>query len=113
MADLRWFAPNRYCTLPVPVLRSAGLSISLEGNEPARLAVAADGQCAVEAYEYARRHRCALLLYLWDLPPWRLAGGKPDTVFELAGRIRRIPRLLGSYPERAGHYSRIRFVAQR
>lgn len=113
MADLRWFAPNRYCTLPVPLLRAAGLTMSLEGEEPARLVVAADGQCAVAAYEYSRRHRCPLLLYLWDLPPWRLEGGKPDTVFELGGRIRRIPRLLGRYPERAGYYSRIRFVAER
>lgn len=113
MDDIRWFAPNRYCTLPVPTLRAAGLQVSLEGNEPARLAVAADGQCAVAAYEYSRRHRCPLLLYVWDLPPWRLEGGKPDRVFELGGRIRLIPRLLGRYPMRAGVYSRIRFVAER
>jgi glycosyltransferase involved in cell wall biosynthesis len=111
--DLRWFAPNDYCALPVPALRAAGLSISIEGNEPARLALAADGQCAVSAYEFARRHRCPLLVYLWDLPPWRLEGGKPDTVFELAGRVRRIPRWRGRYPDRAGYYSRVRFVAER
>jgi glycosyltransferase involved in cell wall biosynthesis len=111
--DIRWFAPNRYCTLPVPALRAAGLTISLEGNQPARLAVAADGQCAVTAYEYSRRLGCPLLFYLWDLPPWRLGTGKSDKVFELGGRIRRIPRLAGRYPERSGYYSRIRFVAQR
>jgi len=111
--DIRWFAPNRYCSLPVPVLRAAGLKISLEGSEPARLAVAADGQCAVMAHEYSRRHRSPLLFYLWDLPPWRLGSGKPDRVFELGGRIRRIPRLLGRYAERSGYYSRLRFVAQR
>lgn len=113
MDDIRWFAPNRYCTLPVFALRTAQLRISLEGNQPARLAVAADAQSAVTAYEYSRRHRCPLLLYLWDLPPWRLEGGRPDTVFELGGRIRRFPRLLGRYPERAGYYSRLRFVAER
>ncbi len=113
MDDLRWFAPNRYCTLPVPALRRGGLSIALEGNRPARLAVAADGQSAVEGYQYARRHRRPLLLYLWDLPPWRLGAGRPDFIFELAGRIRRLPRLLGGYAERPGYYSRIGFVARR
>jgi glycosyltransferase involved in cell wall biosynthesis len=111
--DIRWFAPNRYCTLPVNALRAARLRIALEGNQPAGLAVAADAQSAVTAYEYSRRHRCPLLLYLWDLPPWRLAGGRPDHVFELGSRVRRFPRLLGRYPERAGYYSRLRFVAER
>jgi len=111
--DIRWFAPNRYCTLPVPRLRAAGLTIALEGNQPARLAVAADGQRAVMAYEYSRRHRCPLLFYLWDLPPWRLGTGKPDVVFELGGRVRRIPRLVGRYTERGGYYSRLRFIAER
>ena len=113
MDDLRWFAPNRYCTLPVPALRRAGLTIALEAEEPARLAVIADGQCAVAGFDYARRHRCPLLLYVWDLPPWRLGRGRPDLVFELGGRIRRIPRPMGGYKERAGYYSRIRFVARR
>ncbi len=113
MDDLRWFAPNRYCTLPVPALRRSGLAIALEGNAPAGAAVAADGQCAVEAFEYSRRVGCPLLVYLWDLPPWRLGHGKPDLVFELGGRVRRIPRPVGGYPERAGNYSRIRFVARR
>jgi glycosyltransferase involved in cell wall biosynthesis len=111
--DLRWFAPNRYCTLPVPALRRAGLAIGLDGDAPARLAVIADGQCAVAGFEYARRHRCPLLLYVWDLPPWRLGRGRPDFVFELGGAVRRIPRPMGGYPERAGYYSRIRFVARR
>jgi glycosyltransferase involved in cell wall biosynthesis len=111
--DLRWFAPNRYCTLPVPALRGAGLAIALEGDAPAGAAVAADGQCAVAAFEYSFRHLCPLLVYLWDLPPWRLGRGKPDFTFVLGGRLRRIPRPLGRYPERAGSYSRIRFAARR
>jgi glycosyltransferase involved in cell wall biosynthesis len=111
--DLRWFAPNRYCTLPVPALRRAGLAIALDGDAPAGAAVAADGQCAVAAFEYSLRAHCPLLVYLWDLPPWRLGRGKPDFIFELGGRLQRIPRLLARYPERAGSYSRIRFAAQR
>jgi glycosyltransferase involved in cell wall biosynthesis len=97
----------------VPALRRAGLAIALEGDEAARLAVIADGQCAVAGFEYARRHQCPLLLYVWDLPPWRLGRGRPDFVFELGGSIRRMPRPMGRYPERAGYYSRIRFVARR
>jgi glycosyltransferase involved in cell wall biosynthesis len=111
--DIRWFAPNRYCTLPVPALRRHGLSIALDEAAPARLAVAADGGCAVHGYEYARRHRCPLLLYLWDLPPWRLGNGKPDFVFEFGGRVRRWPRTHDRYPERAGYYSRVGYVARK
>jgi len=111
--DLRWFAPNRYCTLPVSALRSLGLRIALEGDAPAGAAVAADGQSAVAGFEYALAARCPLLVYLWDLPPWRLGRGKPDLIFHLGGRLRRIPRPLGGFPERAGNYSRIRYVARR
>lgn len=113
MDDLRWFAPNRYCALPVPALRAAGLRIAESGDAPARIAVAADGQCAVAGFEYAARHRCPLILYLWDLPPWRLGDGRPDPMFGLGARIIRIPRPFGGYRERAGYYSRIRFVARR
>lgn len=113
MADLRWFAPNHYCTLVIPALRARGLQIDTEGDAPARLAVAMDGQRAVEAHEYARRHRCPLLLYLWDLPPWRLGTGSPDVVFEWRHRIRRVPRIIGGYHERPGYYSRLRYVARR
>jgi glycosyltransferase involved in cell wall biosynthesis len=111
--DVRWFAPNRYCTLPVPELRRMGLRIACDGAAPARLAFAADNQCVTPAYEYASRHRCPLAIYLWDLPPWRLGRGRPDPVFELFGRVRRVARLIGGYPERSGFYSRMRWVAHR
>ena len=113
MVDFRWFAPNRYCTLVVPALRKLGFSIATEGDESATVAVAMDGQCAVTGFEFARRHSCPLLLYLWDLPPWRLGTGRPDVVFEWHRRVRRVPRFVGGYPERPGYYSRIRFVARR
>ncbi|MSR02846.1 MAG: hypothetical protein EXR94_08925 [Gemmatimonadetes bacterium] len=113
MRSVRWFAPNRYCGLVVPALREAGWSIATEGEDSADLVVAMDGQSAVLGFEFARRHRCRLLLDLWDLPPWRLGGGRPDVVFEWRGRIRRVPRVLGGFRERAGHYSRIAFAARR
>ena len=112
MDDIRWFAPNRYCALPVPALRAGGLQVSESGDAPARVVVAADGQCAVAGFEFARRHRCPLILYVWDLPPWRLGSGRPDLIFATRTRIRRVPRLIGGYAERAGYYSRIRFVAR-
>jgi len=111
--DLRWFAINRYGMLPVRDLRRAGLTIALEGNPPCRAAVALDVQSAVPAYRYARRHGCPLGLNIPDLPPWRLGDGRPDPVFELRGRLFRVRRLWGGYPERPGYYSRIRYVAQR
>src|SRR5205814_3833374 len=40
MDDVRWFAPNRFCTLVVPRLRDRGLVIALDGDRPARLAIA-------------------------------------------------------------------------
>ncbi|NOT08816.1 MAG: glycosyltransferase [Gemmatimonadales bacterium] len=113
MDDIRWFAVNRYGTLPVPALEGAGLTIALGGEAPARLAVAVDSPRAVAAFEYAARHRVPLLFYLWDLPPWRLGTGRPDPTFLLGGRVRRIWRPWGGYRERAGYYSRIHFVARR
>jgi len=111
--DVRWFAPNRYCTLPVPALRRTGLAIALDGEQPAGLAFAADGASVVAAFEYSRRHRCPLALYIWDLPPWRLGRGRPDLVFEAGGKLVRLPRPWGGYPERAGYYSRIRHAVCR
>lgn len=112
MRSLRWFGPNPFCHLVVPGLRAAGFVIATDGEKPADLAVAMDGQCAVAAFEWARRHRCPFLVYLWDLPPWRLGMGRPDLVFEWRGRVRRVPRIVGGYPERPGYYSRIRFAAR-
>ncbi|MEP6591685.1 MAG: glycosyltransferase [Gemmatimonadota bacterium] len=113
MDDVRWFAPNRYCALPVSAMQSLGMRIAVSGDAPASISFAADGQCAVEAYHHARRHRSTLVAYLWDLPPWRLANGKPDSVLEVGARLIRVPRLIGGYRERAGYYSRMRFVARR
>lgn len=112
-ADLRWFAPNRFCAMVLPALRDHGFRIETEGDRPAHLAVALDGQVAVAGYEYARRHGVPLLLYLWDLPPWRLGAGRPDVIFEWRRRVRRVPRIVGGFPERPGYYSRIRFIARR
>jgi glycosyltransferase involved in cell wall biosynthesis len=111
MDDIRWFAPNRFCTLVVPPLRARGLSIALEGDAPARLAIAMDAQVAAAAYQYAARHGCPLIHYLWDLPPWRLGRGRHDWVWHVFGRYLRVPRVGRRYLERPGYYSRLRFVA--
>src|SRR5881628_2161382 len=111
MDDVRWFAPNRFCTLVVPRLRARGLSIALEGDGPARLAIAMDAQVAAAAYAYAVRHRSVLIHYVWDLPPWRLGRGRHDWVWYMWGRFLRVPRIGRRYPERPGYYSRLRFVA--
>src|SRR2546429_1089170 len=85
MDDVRWFAPNRFCTLVVPRLRDRGLVIALDGDRPARLAIAMDAQVAAEACRYAARHRCPLIHYVWDLPPWWLGRGRHDWVWLVAG----------------------------
>ena len=113
MDDVRWFAPNRFCTLPVPALRDRGLRVATEGDEPARLVFAADGVCAVAAYRFAHRHRVPLALYLWDLPPWQVDRGRPNWVVPFRGHLFKIPRPFGGYIERNGYFSRQRFVARR
>src|SRR5256714_6260020 len=111
MDDVRWFAPNRYCTLIVPWLRDRGLSIALDGDGPARVAIAMDAQVAAEACRYAARHRCSLIHYVWDLPPWWLGRGRHDWVWLVAGRYVWFPRLGRRYAARRGFYSRLRYVA--
>jgi glycosyltransferase involved in cell wall biosynthesis len=111
--DLRWFASNPYTSLIVPELRARGLSIATHGDRPARLAVAMSGRTARDAWTYARRSRARLLLYLWDLPPFRLAHGRPDPVWWVGGRFIRLPRPWGAYPGRRGYYSRLQYMAAR
>ena len=111
MDDVRWFAPNRFCTLVVPRLRDRGLVIALDGDRPARLAIAMDAQVAAEACRYAARHRCPLIHYVWDLPPWWLGRGRHDWVWLVAGRYVWFPRLGWRYAARRGFYSRLRYVA--
>jgi glycosyltransferase involved in cell wall biosynthesis len=111
--DIRWFAPNRYCTLPVPRLREAGLRIATEGNEPAGLVFISDATCLREGFRQARRNRCPLVLNIWDVQPWRLEGGQSDFVFEVNGRLAVLPRPAGGYPGRRRYYSRLGYVARR
>src|SRR2546426_2657829 len=113
MDDIRWFAPNRFCTLVVPPLRARGFAIALDGDGPARLAIAMDAQVAAAAYTYAARHRAVLIHYVWDLPPWRLGQGRHDWVWHVFGRYLRVPRVGRRYAARPGYYSRLRFVATR
>jgi glycosyltransferase involved in cell wall biosynthesis len=113
MTDVRWFAPNRFATLVVPPLEQLGFRIATAGDAPARLALAMSGTVAEQAWRYAIRHRAALVLYLWDLPPWSLGAGEADPVWWVLGRFMRIPGLRRRYRERRGYYSRLRFMASR
>src|SRR5512146_2039358 len=112
MDDVRWFAPNSYCALPVARLNAAGLRVATAGESPARLAFAADGVCAAEAWRYAWMHRVPLVVYLWDLPPWQVGRGGPNPVASFRGRLLKLPRPFGAYPGRNGYFSRQRYVAR-
>jgi glycosyltransferase involved in cell wall biosynthesis len=111
--QVRWFAPNRFTALLVPELRRRGLTVALEGTEPARLAIAMSGTRAEEAWRYARRWNCPLIVYVWDLPPIATATGSYDPVWSIGGVLIRLPRLIGGYRRRPGYYSRLRYIAAR
>jgi glycosyltransferase involved in cell wall biosynthesis len=111
--DVRWFAPNRYAQLVVPRLQQLGLRIATEGDAPARLAVAMSGTVAERAWRYAAKHGCPYVVYVWDLPPWRLGSGHPDVVWWAFGRFWRLPLLRRRYLQSRGYYSRLRFIAAR
>jgi glycosyltransferase involved in cell wall biosynthesis len=111
--DVRWFAPNRYAALVVGELRSRGLTVATEGMEPARLALSMSGTTAAEAWKFARRQHCPLVLYVWDLPPKATGSGTFDPVFSLGSHLIRVPRLTNGYGRRRGHYSRLRYIATR
>jgi len=111
--DIRWFAPNRYSTLVVDELRARGLSIATSGTEAARLALSMSGTRALEAWRFARRAGCPLVLYLWDLPPKATDSGTFDPVVPIGGHLIRIPRLWGGFRRRRGYYSRLRYIAAR
>ena len=113
MDDVRWFASNAYTAAVVPELRRAGLKVAQQGDSPARIVVAMSGRVAEPAWRFARARRAALVLYLWDLPPKGTTKGKPDPVWWVGGRFLRVPRIVGGYSQRAGYYSRLRYVACR
>jgi glycosyltransferase involved in cell wall biosynthesis len=108
--DVRWFASNAYSALLVPALRQAGLAIATEGERPARLAVAMSARTAEAAWRFAKASGARLLVYVWDLQPWRTGSGRYDPVWWMAGRFVRLPRPIGGYPARRGHQSRLRYV---
>src|SRR3989449_10217553 len=107
MDDVGWFAPNRFCTLVVPRLRDRGLAIALDGDRPARLAIAMDAQVAAEAGRYATRHRCPLIHYVWDLPPWWLGRGRHDWVWLVAGGYAWVPPLWPGFSGGRGLFNRL------
>ena len=111
MDDLRWFARNAYAALVVPALREAGLAIATEGDRPARVAVAMSARTAEAAWHFASTTGARLLVYIWDLQPWRTGTGRYDPVWWVRERFVRLPRPVGGYPARRGHLSRLRYIA--
>jgi glycosyltransferase involved in cell wall biosynthesis len=111
MDDIRWFGSTPLFRLPVPALRQLGLLIATEGNAPAALVLAMDNDGASSAWRFGVRHRCPVIQYVWDLPPWRLGGGKYDPMWSVRGRLLRLPRVGRRYAYRRSYYSRLRFVA--
>ena len=111
MTDIRWFAPNQYTTLVVPELRRRGLSIDVEGQSPARLALAMSGSVAEAAWRYAVRRGCPLVVFIWDLPPDRTGAGSHDLVWWLGGHFIHLPRPAGGFASHGRYYSRLRYIA--
>jgi glycosyltransferase involved in cell wall biosynthesis len=109
--DVRWFAPNSLGLLVIPRLEARGLSIALDGDAPARVAVAFGNTMAKDAWRFATRHRCGVVQFVWDLPPWRLGDGRYDPVLSIGGHLVPIPRLGRRYAQRTEFYSRLRYVA--
>src|SRR4051794_18004451 len=71
------------------------------------------GTKALEAWGYARRSGCPLVLYLWDLPPKATGTGTFDPVIGVGRHLVRVPRLRGGFRRRRGYYSRLRYIAAR
>jgi glycosyltransferase involved in cell wall biosynthesis len=111
--DIRWFAPNPYTALVVPQLRRQGLTVALEGDEPARLALAMSGTRAEEAWRFSRAWGCPVVLYIWDLPPRATSSGSYDPVWAIGSFLIRLPRPVGGFGRRRGYYSRLRYIAAR
>jgi glycosyltransferase involved in cell wall biosynthesis len=109
--DVRWFSPNAYGSLVVPGLQRRGLSIAREGDASCRLAIAMSATVAEEAWRYARAHGCPLVVYLWDLPPWRMGHGRHDLVWAVGRRFLRLPRPGHRFAQGRGFYSRLRYIA--
>jgi glycosyltransferase involved in cell wall biosynthesis len=109
--DIRWFAPNQYTRLVVPELRRRGLSIDVEGDGSARLALAMSGSVAEEAWRYAVARGCPLVVFIWDLPPDRTGVGSYDPVWWVGRQFVHLPRPLGGFPRRRRYYSRLRYIA--
>ncbi|SRR5579883_890680 len=111
VADIRWFAFNQYEQLVLPDLARLGLTVDTSGDAPAGIAVCMNHDLAPAVWRYSRRHGTAFVSYVWDLPPFRLGGGRPDHVVSVGRRLLTLPRLATRYRTRRGYYSRLRYVA--
>jgi glycosyltransferase involved in cell wall biosynthesis len=111
IADVRWFAESAHGAIVIPAIEALGLTIAREGDDPARLAMSMGNPMAPQAWRFAARHDCPLVQFVWDLPPWRVEGGRYDWVWSFGGRLVAIPRIGGRFPGRPEFYSKLRHVA--
>lgn len=109
-ADIRWFAESAHGAIVIPALEALGLTVAREGDAPARLVMAMGNPMAPAAWQFAARHRCPVVQFVWDLPPWRVASGRHDFVASLGGRLLALPRLGNRFPGRPEFYSKLRYV---
>lgn len=109
--DVRWFAESAHGAILIPPLEALGLSVAREGDAPAKLVMAMGNPMAPPAWRYAERHRCPVVQFVWDLPPWRVEQGRHDMVWSLGGQLIALPRLGNRFPGRPEFYSKLRYVA--
>jgi glycosyltransferase involved in cell wall biosynthesis len=110
---VRWFGRSRFDHLPVDALRARGLDVALGGEGPAGVGVCLGGESLKPAWRWSRGAGVPLALFIWDIPPWRLASGRPYPVVDLFGRLLAIPRPWARITRRPGTVSRVLYAGAR
>ena len=105
--DIRWFGPDALSHLVVPGLWDRGYRVIGEGEGDPRAVVCISAEPIAAAWRASRRAGAPLGVYLWDLPPWRLEGGRPDPIIDLRGHLLVLPRPWGRFRDRPNYYSRL------
>jgi glycosyltransferase involved in cell wall biosynthesis len=111
--DVRWFGRSEFDHLPVAALCAGGLDVATASDGPARIGICLGARSLKTAWRWSRTQRAPLALFIWDLPPWRLASGRPYPVVDLFGRLIAIPRPWARITRRPGAVSRVLYASAR